>query len=509
MPKPLKLKIGINNGKITSVNETDGELEFNINGKTIKYPNAYVLPGLVDSHAHIFGLGIKLNGLNLDGLTSPNACIERAVNFDKYRGDWIVGRGWNQELWYSKKFPNHKILDEAFPNIPVFLIRVDGHAAWVNSKAMEIAGLNELTGDPRGGEIKRFKSGKPTGILLDNAMQLIRHFIPDYKFEVKKRFILEALKHCAENGLTEIHDMDVMPNILEAFEDLNSKNQLPIRVTSYVTGQTDEYLKANINPFESEMLRIAGVKFYADGAIGSRGAAMLEPYSDSKTKGILFLKSIEFKKKMRVAIKKGFQIATHAIGDAANRLVLQTYEKLREEGFSPKENLFRIEHAQIVHPNDIEKFAKLSVFAAVQPIHFLSDAKMMINRIGIRANYAYPWKSLIQQNAILAGGSDFPIESQNPFLGIDGFINRIPFEEENSWFSEERISIDDALDAYTINAHKASNIAHKRGSIEVGKDADFTIIDNDFKDKKQSSIINTKVIATIVNGKVVFERKIN
>jgi predicted amidohydrolase YtcJ len=505
MPRPLKLKIGIEKGKITSVNETDGDLELIIDGVSKTYPNSYVLPGLVDSHAHIFGLGIKLNGLNLDGLTSAQSCVERAVNFDKYRGDWIVGRGWNQELWHSKKYPNHKLLDEAFPNIPVFLVRVDGHAAWVNSTAMEIAGLNELTGDPRGGEIKRFKSGKPTGILIDNAMQLVRHFIPDYKFDVKKRFILEALNHCAEYGLTEIHDMDVLPNILDAFLDLNKNNQLPIRVTSYITGQTDEYIKANVKPLETEMLRVAGIKFYADGAIGSRGAAMLEPYTDSKLTGILFLKSIELKKKIRVALKKGFQIATHAIGDAANRLVLNSYQKLREEGFTPENALLRIEHAQIVHPNDVEKFAKFSVFAAVQPIHFLSDAKMMINRIGIRANYAYPWKSLVQQNAIIAGGSDFPIESQNPFLGIDGFINRIPFDEENSWFSEERISLDDALDAYTINAHKASNISHKRGTIEVGKDADLTIIDNDFKDKKQSSIVNTKVIATIVNGKVVYE----
>lgn len=497
--KPIRAKIVIKNKKIISKEEST-ETIITIDDKEFNFGDALVLPGLVDAHAHVYGLGMKLNGLNLEDATSAQDCVAKAVNRSRYKGDWIIGRGWNQENWKNAKYPNAKILDEAFPNTPVALTRVDGHAMWVNSKALELANINKNTKAPDGGEIRKFKSGKPTGILIDNAMNLINSLIPKVKKEEKTKFILDAIDNCIEKGLTEIHDMDVSFEVLDIYKELDKAGKLKVRINCYMAAQNNNWQQYQAKPSESDMLRIIGLKFYADGALGSRGAALLEPYTDDKDNTGLFLIDKEtLLKNALTGIKLGWQIATHAIGDAANRMVLDVYEEIRKLGHT--DAILRIEHAQIVHNDDLTRFKALNVFPIVQPIHFVADAKMMIKRLGIRANYGYPWRSLISNDATLVGSSDFPIESNSPWLGIDAFINRIPLDEENSWFAEEKITLSESFTAYTINTHIATGVK-TRGTLEVGSDADLVIIGGDFNGKDRDNLRETELVCVVVNGAV-------
>ncbi len=499
--KPIRAKIIIKNKKIISKEEST-ETIITIDGKEYNFGESLVLPGLVDAHAHVYGLGLKLNGLNLDDTISAQDCVAKAVNRSRYKGDWIIGRGWNQENWKNAKYPNASILDEAFPNTPVALTRIDGHAMWVNSKALELANIKKNTVAPEGGEIRKFKSGKPTGILVDNAMNLINKLVPKVNKEEKAKYILDAIDNCIEKGLTEIHDMDVSFDVLDIYKELDKAGKLKIRINCYMGAQNNNWQAYQQKPIESEMLRIIGLKFFADGALGSRGAALLEPYTDDKDNTGLFLidKDILLKSALE-GIKLGWQIATHAIGDAANRMVLDVYEEIRKLGFN--DAILRIEHAQIVHNDDLSRFSELNIFPIVQPIHFVSDAKMMIKRLGIRANYGYPWRSFISKDVTLVASSDFPIESNSPWLGIDAFINRIPVDEENSWFAEEKITLSESFTAYTINTHSSTGVK-TRGTLDINSDADMLVINGDFNGKDRDNLRETEPICVVINGTVQY-----
>ncbi len=418
---------------------------------TINENNEIIFSGFRDAHCHIWGLGIKYLELDLSDLNSIEECINVIAQAKPNRGNWIIGRGWNQELWKDAKFPDKEILDKIFPNNPVALKRVDGHSLWVNSKALEISECHKIHTNPAGGEIIRNSNNSPTGILIDNAMNIVEKYIPNYTLNQLQNLINCGIAESKKVGLTTLYDMDVSPLQIKIFNDMADKSQLDIHIKSYISGQNDEYINTYPFPFKNNNFELAGVKFYLDGALGSRGAALLEPYSDDLNNyGLLLLDEDTFYYKADFALSKGFEIATHAIGDRANRLLINVYEKLRKKY---PYAILKAEHSQIINANDIKRFADNGIIASVQPIHCVSDADMAIKRLG---NYrcehnAYLWNTLLENNILLIAGSDFPIESHHPLKGIDVFVNRKSISKNEDFFPNERISLEQALIAYIHN----------------------------------------------------------
>lgn len=499
--EPMQAIIRIQRGRILSVEPNFGAVIIISEAGTETYPNAWALPGLTDSHGHILGLGKSLRGLNLYTARSADECANLATAHTFGDGNWITGMGWNQELWVQQEYPNSAILDAAFPTTPVYLSRADGHAAWVNSAAMRLAGITTTTPAPEGGTIIRYKSGKPTGILIDNAMELVRKHIPPVSPVENQACFMAGLEECAKMGITEVHDMDVSGDIFDFVRETAERGALPARVQSFVKAQNNEWITDGLLPAGGELFRICGLKFYADGALGSRGAALLEPYSDAPDScGLLLMSESELFQKAKIGLEYDWHIATHAIGDAANRMVLNVYQLLREQGAANKDSILRIEHAQIVHPDDMNRFSRYDVKAAVQPIHCISDARMAERRLGQRCEYAYPWRSLRNEGVGLASGSDFPIESANPLAGIDAFARRIPFGENSPWYGTERITRQEAVLAYTIWAHEAAGQDYRRGFLLPKYDADITIMSENILSCAEDNIPSVKILATYVAG---------
>ncbi|MGA1250206.1 MAG: amidohydrolase family protein [Candidatus Kapaibacteriota bacterium] len=497
--KPIQATITIERGRITGIELSPGGVTIISEQGVHSYPGAYVTPGLVDAHCHLHALGELLNGLQLYNLSSKQATLLACKQHKELRGDWLYGMGWNQELWDESTFPSAKDLDELFPHIPVYLRRADGHAAWVNTKALEFAGINNDTPDPDGGTILR-EDGKATGILIDNAMDLIANLIPELSKESKVKNILTASKHCSSLGLTEVHDMDVHPTFLPIYLELAENGQLPIRIQSYVKAQQDQWIDHGCLPAGGEFVRIAGLKFFADGALGSRGAALIEPYADAAHTGLILMDEETLYQKAKRGIEEGFSIATHAIGDMANRIVINAYERLRNDDIADDDVILRIEHTQIIRKEDIKRMSKYGMKAIPQSIHCISDATMAQARLGQRESIAYPWKSLIDQGLKPPGSSDFPIESANPLIGFDAYCRRMPFGDEKPWMPEEIISQEEALLSYTTWAHEAAGMEYRRGRIEMKYDADLTILSQDICACPVEDILNTKVLATYSAG---------
>lgn len=497
---PFQGTITAERGRITSRQPHQGGITIITERDTHHYPNGWLYPGFTDTHAHVFGLGARLLGIALYHCRSAEQCLAILSSSSPTNQEWYVGMGWNQELWDIPVFPDKNILDRYFPNNPVYLSRADGHAAWVNSAALSIAGIHALPQDIHGGTIEVDEQGNPTGILIDNAMDLVKKHIPAFSDEEIQKRIMAATQQCAAWGLTEVHDMDVNPRFLPLYRDMAEAGTLPVRIVSYVSAQNDEWDKENLLPAVGEFLQVAGIKFYADGALGSRGAALLENYSDAQTQGLWLLDAETLYQKAKTGLDAGWQIATHAIGDAANRLVLDVYERLRNDGYSKDDNILRIEHAQIVHPSDYTRFSSLGVFAAVQPIHCISDALMAEQRLAERCNYSYPYNSLLQHKTIIGGGSDFPIESGDVLTGLDAFIRRIPFNSSEPWQSHEKITRINALQAYTTHAHVLSGNDYRRGLLETKYDADFTVLDTNILECAEKEITTAQVLATYTAG---------
>lgn len=497
--KPLQATITIERGRIIGIEYTPGTVTIISEQGIHSYPGAFVLPGLVDAHCHLHAMGELLNGLQLYQLSSKNETLNACNSHTELRGDWLYGMGWNQELWEEKVYPTAQDLDALFPNTPVYLRRADGHAAWVNTKAMEYAGITDDTQDPEGGSILRMQ-GKATGILIDNAMDLIAHLVPDQTNDAKIKNILTAAKHCSTLGLTEVHDMDVHPTLLPLYLELAENGQLPIRIQSYVKAQQHQWIDHGCLPAGGEFVRIAGLKFFADGALGSRGAAMIEPYADADHKGLILMNEEILYEHAKRGIEEGFSIATHAIGDMANHIVINAYERLRTEGIADEDVILRIEHTQIITEEDIERIGKHNIKAIPQSVHCISDATMAKVRLGERKSIAYPWKTLVKHGIKPAGSSDFPIESANPLIGIDAYCRRIPFDDTHAWMPEEILSAEEALLSYTTWAHEAAGMEYRRGKIALKFDADLTILSQDICSCEAKDILNTSVLATYSAG---------
>ncbi len=471
------------------------------NGQTL-------ISGLIDAHGHVMSYGVSLLNVNLVGTATEAEAVQRVLDFaeDNAGLEWIRGRGWNQVLWDSNEFPSASTLDATEIDKPVWLTRVDGHAGWANSAAMELAGVDATTEDPDGGQIIRDENGNPTGVFVDNAMSLIGTHIPDMSLEEQKLALELSMNSLAGYGLTSAHDAGVGSQGLQAYLELAEQGPLPIRVYAMLSATDSNYgqrLAEGPVRTDDDTFVMRSVKVYSDGALGSRGAALIEDYSDMPGHRGLLLNSPErLQYYMRAAMNAGFQANTHAIGDNANMIVMDNYEQLINETNS-RGLRHRIEHAQVLRYEDILRFAELGVIPSMQATHATSDKNMAQDRLGeIRIQGAYAWRKLLDAGAIIANGSDFPVESPNPFFGLHASITRQDHNNEPSggWFPEERMTRAEAFASFTIDAAYAGHQEELLGTLEPGKKADFIIIDRDLFEIPESEIWQTKVLQTWVNG---------
>lgn len=480
--------------------------------KVLDLNGGIVLPGLIDAHAHLMGLGKFLAQLDLIGTASPSAILQVVREKQKTtpKGKWIQGRGWDQNAWGAQQFPTWRDLAGADDN-PVYLRRVDGHAAWINRAAMQVCGITRDTPDPEGGKIVRDSAGDATGIFLDNAEDMIVAHLPKPAWDEQIAWAKAAIAECNRYGLVGVHDAGADSITLEVYRQLYRDSLLTLRIYAMLSPLDTAFFARQVEQGPSVEadghLVIGAVKIYADGALGSRGAALLEPYSDdSGNKGLLVSKPEYLYDVSRKALAHGFQVCTHAIGDAGVRTVLDVYERVLHDA-SPPDPRLRIEHSQVIDSVDIPRFARLGVIPSMQPTHATSDMRWAEDRLGPeRIKGAYAWRKLLNQGCRIPLGSDFPAESANPLWGIYAAVTRQDRKGSpaGGWHSEEKVSVEEAVRGFTIDAAYAEFSDWVRGSIELGKAADFTILDKDITSLPPDSILKTRVAYTIVGGKIVY-----
>ena len=470
-----------------------------------------VIPGLIDAHGHVLNYGLSLLRVDLVGTTTEAEAASRVAAFSNENPEleWIQGRGWNQVLWDSNNFPNAASLDALISDKPIWLSRVDGHAGWANSAAMELAGITRQTEDPNGGQIIRDENGDATGVFIDNAMALVRGNIPPLTIEETKYALTTSMSSLAKFGLTSVHDAGAGSGTITAFKQLANEQAMPIRVNVVISSGDESYelLLAN-GHYKSadDTLSINSVKIAADGALGSRGAALIDDYSDFPGhNGLLLLDQERLEYLMRAAMNSGFQVNTHAIGDAANMIVLDTYEQLIRESNS-RGLRHRVEHAQVLRYEDIVRFAELGVIPSMQSTHATSDKNMAQDRLGeVRIEGAYAWRKIMDTGARIANGSDFPVESPNPFFGLHAAITRQDKDNQpdGGWFPEESMTTEEAFASFTIDAAYAGHQETIIGTLEAGKKADFILLDQDIFAVSPTEIWKTQVLETWVEGEKV------
>ena len=468
-----------------------------------------IYPGFIDSHAHFFDLGYYINQVDLKNTNSLEEVIERVISFDSENNTkFLIGRGWDQNDWSNKDFPDNLLLNEEFPDKAVVLRRIDGHAYLVNDFALELAGIDNLS-EVEGGEFIK-KNGKLTGVLIDNAMRLVDDIIPEPTKEQTVKALLSAQNLAFENGLTTISDAGLTKSQIDLIDELQNDGILKIRIYAMVENEpkTLEYYLSS-GPYKTDLLNVRSVKVYADGALGSRGALMINDYSDRKGfKGIIrtpvdSIQNLAFK-----LAGTGFQMNTHAIGDDANRIVIQAY---RNALFDYRDPRWRIEHAQVVSEDDFELFNS-KIIPSVQPTHATSDMYWLNDRIGPkRAKNAYAYKKLLEKSGIIAFGTDFPVEDISPIMTFYSAVVRkdISGYPEGGFQIENALGRLDAILAMTISGAYANFEEDEKGSIEIGKFADFIILDNDLIESAESKIPYTNIVATFINGELVFNRRFN
>jgi predicted amidohydrolase YtcJ len=514
--RPFGQAMAIGGGRVRFVGSDRGALALRgPRTRVVDLDGRTVIPGMVDAHAHLLGLGMALRTVDLTGTKSYEEVVARVVARAREvpAGTWILGRGWDQNDWGDTRFPSHEALSRAVPEHPVYLTRVDGHAALVNARAMTAANLGATATNPEGGRIERLANGSPSGVLVDRAMGLVQRAIPPSSRDQVRAAILAAVKEANRWGLTGIHDAGVGRATIDVYEELAREGRYDLR--NYVMiasddANLDHYLKRGPqSALYDGRVWIRAIKISADGALGSRGAALIEPYTDSPEHSGLITTPRERIEQVAVrALRSGFQLNVHAIGDRANRTVLDAFQAAL--GTVPAaDHRFRIEHAQILHYADIPRFAELDVIPSMQASHQTSDMYWAGNRLGpTRLLGAYAWRALLQTGVIIPNGSDFPVEQVNPLISFHASISRQ--DEHNwptgGWFAEQRMTRDEALKSMTLWPAIAAFQEADLGSLAPGKLADFVVLDQDIMSVAPERILATRVVATYMAGRPVYER---
>ncbi|MGH7644749.1 MAG: amidohydrolase, partial [Gemmatimonadales bacterium] len=472
-----------------------------------------VIPGMVDAHAHLVGLGQALRTVDLVGTTSYDAVIARVVERAKTArpGEWIRGRGWDQNDWPDKGFPTHEALSRALPDHPVYLTRVDGHAALVNARAFALAGVTAATPDPDGGRFLRDADGRPTGVLIDRAQGMVGAVMPPATPEELREATLAAIAEANRWGLTGIHDAGVGPEAIAVYEELARAGRYSLR--NYVMIRSDDatlerfFRRGPQRGLFGERLWIRAIKLSADGALGSRGAALLEPYTDEPGNTGLVTTAPERIQRVAVrALQSGFQLNVHAIGDRANRLVLDAFEAALA-AVPVADHRFRIEHAQVLDERDVPRFARLGVIPAMQGSHQTSDMYWATDRLGTsRLRGAYAWRSLLNTGVVIPNGSDFPVEVVNPLVSFHAFVTRQDGDNypAGGWYPAQRTTREEALLSMTLWPAYAAFMEAESGSLSPGKLADFVVLDRDIMTCAVEDILKTSVVMTVLGGRIVY-----
>lgn len=516
-PSAEAMAVDAGSGRVLALGQREQLLARYPQAERLELASATVMPGLIDAHAHLVNLGHMLVEANLWGAHSKEEVIKRLREAESRLapGQWLIGRGWDQNLWPEKAFPTAADLDTAFPQRPVYLDRVDGHAGWVNSAALAIAHRQgrSLAGDwqPDGGRIERDAAGQPSGVLIDSAAALVTSHIPAHAPEELDRRLQLALREAVANGLTGVHDMGVSRDELARFARFADAGTLPLRIAAYAAGDGDALADLCANGLYRHAggrLQMRGVKLFVDGALGSRGAAMLAPYSDDPhNHGLLMLSPEQHLALSRKAAGCGVQVASHAIGDRGNRLVLDNYQTVLA-GQGDADLRWRVEHAQVLAAEDIVRFAPLKVIASMQPTHATSDMGWAQDRVGPeRIKGAYAWQSLHGTGAHLALGSDFPVEQVDPRLGLLAAITRqdragLP---AGGWYPDQRLSMTQALEGFTSGAAYAGFAELEVGMLREGLRADFVILDGNPLQLEPAQLPALKVLSTWVDGAPVYQ----
>ncbi len=520
--QPKAEAVAIRGDRIIFVGSNRGAQRF-VGGKTrvIDLNGKTMVPGMTDAHQHLAGVGFREMTLNLEGTTSLEDFLAKVkARVDQARpGEWVTGRGWIETFWKPPVFPTRTDLDKVAPNNPVVLTRADGHASVVNTAALKLAGVNKNTANPFGGEISKGSDGEPSGMLIDAAQGLVRRHIPATTPQDAERAVILGVKRNIELGWTQIQDAGGSYAEAQLFKKLYGEGKIKLRIYKAVHGpgpSATQLLAAGpiIGAFDHRFT-FRTIKSVSDGALGSRGAALLEPYSDApNTTGLMTVKQEEFAPMLALALEKGIQVETHAIGDRANRFTLDEYEKAFKAVPLAQRKLadprWRIEHSQVVNPDDLPRFAKLGVIPSMQPSHAIGDLHFAPSRLGIaRLKGAYAWQSLIKSGAIIPGGSDAPVERGEPMIEFYAAVARKDMKGFSGagWHPEEAVTRQQALKMFTIWPAHAAFEETLRGSIKTGKLADFTIFSSDLMKIPETEILKTRCVMTVIAGEIVYEAK--
>ncbi|MGQ9467647.1 MAG: amidohydrolase [Anaerolineae bacterium] len=505
--RPRASALAVGGGHIRAVGGDELHALAGVGTEVVDLEGCTVIPGLTDSHIHLTWFALGLQQVDLTGTSSREEMLTRVAARAAVTpaGEWILGRGWHQEEWPDRRFPTAADLDAVAPDHPVLLVAKSGHALVANSRALERAGITADTPDPPGGRIVRDEAGRPTGLFLEEAMRWVQQAVPAPDAAALARILPPALEQLARLGLTAVHDMGDL-TALEASQRLWEDGvPLPLRVVFYLPLEGLDQARALRQRFGpgDDFLRIGGVKLFADGALGPRTAAMLEPYiGEPENVGILSLEPERLREVVRQVAEGGMALAVHAIGDRANRLVLDALEALPPENRARLRH--RIEHVQLLHPDDVGRLAALGVVASMQPIHAVQDAPMADRYWGpARCATAYAWRSLLDAGTVLAFGSDCPVESPDPFLGIHAAVTRSRqdgYGGPKGWVPAQRITVEEAVRAYTWGAAWAAGLEDRLGTLTPGKWADLVVLDRDIFAADPSLIPQTRVLATMVGG---------
>ncbi|WP_231745217.1 MULTISPECIES: amidohydrolase [Microbulbifer] len=505
--------IAFDQGKVLATGDYGALVKRYPKAKKIDGKGRTLLPGLIDAHGHVLAQGqlesqIELRDL---GLEETLAAIKK-YSSQLQPGQWLQGRGWNQVLWPGKDFPTREQLDALEIDHPIWLRRIDGHAGWANSKALQLAGIDRMTKAPEGGEIHRLDSGEPSGVLIDNAMALVEQAIPAPSLQEKKAALTQAFELALSLGLTGIHDAGIDSGTLKAYRQLAEEEAIPLRLYPMISAaekDLPQLLDAGHIGSPEDRLYVRSIKLYTDGALGSRGAALLEPYHDRpKETGLLLYPESEILSLLKLATDNGFQVNIHAIGDRANQLVLDHLETLNDNK-DQKPFRHRVEHAQVLRVADITRFPELNLIASMQPTHATSDKNMAGDRLGnARLEGAYAWRKFLDQGTRIAAGSDFPVEPVNPLFGIHAAVTRRDRSGQpaDGWRTKEAMTLEEALRAFTLDAAYASHQEQIIGNLEPGKYADFILLDGNIFSIDPQQIWQVKVEETWVEGDRIYTR---